>query len=438
MSEERQDTFGKQALERMSSPDRLDQLIRIVYLQDWLVLAALLTIAVFGLAWCIWGQLPTTVSGEGMIVRPRKVVDIQSQAAGKLVNFNLRVGDEVKKGDVLGVIDQSLIRRQLEEDRTRLATLEEEDRKENELQKKQSQLQGRDFEERKRDLQAQIATRDEGISNGETLRGVLKKRLDAVNEAINLGIEPKVSADLLQTEKEYLENESHLSELQAQRGDLQSQIKEIETRRTELSRTLLQASSGRKNQILELRRNIGVGQVELEINTRVVSEYPGRVVEISGTQGQAVSAGSRLASVELQKAGEDLVCVTYFPVGEGKQIRLGMKIQVTPDNVKRERFGGILGKVAAVSSFPVTKEGASVLLGNPEVAERMLRDEPRIEVMVDLERDPTTYSGYRWSSSPGPRLPVSAGTTTRGRVTVEMRSPITYLLPFLRGMSGVN
>ncbi len=373
-----------------------------------------------------------------MIVRPRKVVDIQSQAAGKLVNFNLRVGDEVKKGDVLGVIDQSLIRRQLEEDRTRLATLEEEDRKENELQKKQSQLQGRDFEERKRDLQAQIATRDEGISNGETLRGVLKKRLDAVNEAINLGIEPKVSADLLQTEKEYLENESHLSELQTQRGDLQSQIKEIETRRTELSRTLLQASSGRKNQILELRRNIGVGQVELEINTRVVSEYPGRVVEISGTQGQAVSAGSRLASVELQKAGEDLVCVTYFPVGEGKQIRPGMKIQVTPDNVKRERFGGILGKVAAVSSFPVTKEGAAVLLGNPEVAERMLRDEPRIEVMVDLERDPTTYSGYRWSSSPGPRLPVSAGTTTRGRVTVEMRSPITYLLPFLRGMSGVN
>ncbi|MGC1648684.1 MAG: NHLP bacteriocin system secretion protein [Candidatus Sulfotelmatobacter sp.] len=438
MSEERQDTFGKQALERMSSPDRLDQLIRIVYPQDWLVLAALLTIAVFGLAWCIWGQLPTTVSGEGMIVRPRKVVDIQSQAAGKLVNFNLRVGDEVKKGDVLGVIDQSLIRRQLEEDRTRLATLEEEDRKENELQKKQSQLQGRDFEERKRDLQAQIATRDEGISNGETLRGVLKKRLDAVNEAINLGIEPKVSADLLQTEKEYLENESHLSELQTQRGDLQSQIKEIETRRTELSRTLLQASSGRKNQILELRRNIGVGQVELEINTRVVSEYPGRVVEISGTQGQAVSAGSRLASVELQKAGEDLVCVTYFPVGEGKQIRPGMKIQVTPDNVKRERFGGILGKVAAVSSFPVTKEGAAVLLGNPEVAERMLRDEPRIEVMVDLERDPTTYSGYRWSSSPGPRLPVSAGTTTRGRVTVEMRSPITYLLPFLRGMSGVN
>ena len=56
----------KQALEKwMSSPDRLDQLIRIVSPKDWFLLAILLTLGAVSIAWCIWGQLPTTVSGRG-------------------------------------------------------------------------------------------------------------------------------------------------------------------------------------------------------------------------------------------------------------------------------------------------------------------------------------------------------------------------------------
>jgi HlyD family secretion protein len=438
VSEDRQGIFRKQALERISSPDRLDQLIQIVSPKDWLLLVALFTIGVLGIAWCIWGQLPTTVSGQGMIIHPRKIVEIQSQAAGKLATLNVRVGDKLKKGDILGVIDQSAIRTQLQEDRSRLAVLEAEDRKENELQSQQLHLQGRDFEAQKRDLQAQIASREDAIRNGEALRAVLKKRVDALNEAIQVGIEPKVSADFLGSEKLYLENESHISDLTSQKGDLESQIKRIETRRTEFSRSLLQSSAERRNQILELRRNIEVAQVELESNTRIVSEYSGRVLEITANSGQAVSPGSRLASIELEEAPADLVCVTYFPIGEGKQIRSGMRIQVTPDNVKRERFGAIVGRVVSVSTFPVTKEGAALLLGNREVAEQMLKNLPQIEAMVELQKDGSTYSGYRWSSSNGPRLPITAGTSASARVTVEMRSPISYLLPFLRGMSGVN
>jgi HlyD family secretion protein len=114
-----------------------------------------------------------------------------------------------------------------------------------------------------------------------------------------------------------------------------------------------------------------------------------------------------------------------------------MSIQVTPDTVKRERFGGIRGRVLSVSAFPVTKEGAALLLGNSEIAQRLLKDEPQMEVVAELEKDSSTYSGYKWSSSIGPQLPITAGTTTSGRVTVEMRAPITYILPFLRAMSGI-
>jgi HlyD family secretion protein len=247
-----------------------------------------------------------------------------------------------------------------------------------------------------------------------------------------------VSYDLLETEKENLDNEVRISEMDTQRSDLESQINRIETQRTELSRSLLQSSNQRQNQILELRRNVEVAQVQLENNTRILSEYGGRVVEIAAHLGQAVNTGSRLASLELQEAASNLVCIAYFGVGEGKQIRPGMRIQVTPDSVKRERFGGIVGGVSSVSAFPVTKTGAEVMLGSAEVAERMLRNEPQIEVLVNLEKDGSTYTGYRWSSSKGPQIPITAGTTTSARVTVETRAPVTYLLPILRGALGVN
>jgi HlyD family secretion protein len=438
VAEEREGIFRKQALERMSSPDRLDQLIQIVSPKDWLLLGTFLTLGVMLLAWCIWGQLPTTVGGQGMLVRPRKLVEVQSQAAGKLISFKLRVGEEIKAGDVLGVIDQAEIRKQLEEDSGRLAALEAQDREKSTLQQQQTRLQNRDFEAQKHDFQLQIANREESIRNGEMLAGVLKKRLDALHEAIQVGIEPKVSSDLLQTEKESLDNLARISQLVAERSELESQIKQLDTRKNDLSQTLLEASTTRRNQILELRRNIALNKIQLENGTRIVSQYAGRVVEVAANPGQVLMAGSRLAYVETGQSPEDLVCVMYFPVRDGKRIRPGMNIRVTPDLVKRERFGGIVGKVRSVSTFPVTRDGAALMLGNAELAARMLKDDPQIEVVASLDRDQATYSGYKWSSSKGPQMPITAGTTTSGRVTVEMRSPITYLLPFLRGMSGVD
>jgi HlyD family secretion protein len=114
-----------------------------------------------------------------------------------------------------------------------------------------------------------------------------------------------------------------------------------------------------------------------------------------------------------------------------------MKIQVTPDTVKRERFGGIIGVVSAVSAFPVTKEAATLSLGTPEVAERLLGNEPQIEVVASLEKDNSTTSGFRWSSSKGPALQITTGTTTTARVLVEERTPVSYILPFLRSVSGI-
>ena len=58
-------------------------------------------------------------------------------------------------------------------------------------------------------------------------------------------------------------------------------------------------------------------------------------------------------------------------------------------------------------------------------------------MLAQLDRDPATESGYHWSSSRGPSMKIDTGITDSVRVTVETRSPITYLFPFLREVTGV-
>ena len=54
-----------------------------------------------------------------------------------------------------------------------------------------------------------------------------------------------------------------------------------------------------------------------------------------------------------------------------------------------------------------------------------------------LRRSASTYSGYDWGGGDGPRLKLSAGTSTQVRVLVEQRQPISYLVPILRDLSGI-
>lgn len=137
--------------------------------------------------------------------------------------------------------------------------------------------------------------------------------------------------------------------------------------------------------------------------------------------------------------GKRLIAVSYFNVKDGKQIQPGMTMQITPDFVTRERFGGIFAKVTSVSALPITKERANSVIGNPDLVTKILPSGGGdMEVQAEMVLEPSTFSGYRWSSSQGPKLKISAGTTTSVRVKVAEQAPITYILPILREFTGID
>lgn len=60
--------FRKEALERLSSPEQLDQLMQIVTSRSWLPLAALSGLLACGLVWSFVGRISVTTSGKGALV----------------------------------------------------------------------------------------------------------------------------------------------------------------------------------------------------------------------------------------------------------------------------------------------------------------------------------------------------------------------------------
>jgi HlyD family secretion protein len=107
--------------------------------------------------------------------------------------------------------------------------------------------------------------------------------------------------------------------------------------------------------------------------------------------------------------------------------------------IKRERYGGILGKVTEVSPFSVTTEDIATIVGNPELAQSLSGQQPRIQVIAELESDSNNINnGYKWSSSKGPVLELSGGTTAQIQIQVGERRPISYVIPILRSLTGLN
>lgn len=70
MAEPRPQTlFRQESLERLSSPERLDELMVIVNAKTWLPLGAIGALLGLGLIWSFVGRIPITTSGSGLLVQ---------------------------------------------------------------------------------------------------------------------------------------------------------------------------------------------------------------------------------------------------------------------------------------------------------------------------------------------------------------------------------
>lgn len=272
--------FREVALEQLSSPEQLDQLMQVTNPRGWLALAAMVGLLIAAILWGIFGSIPTNVTGEGILIAPGGVNNVVSVVSGQVVDIYFDVGDTVEAGQVV----------------------------------------------------ARVAVPDQTVRE------------------------------------------------------------------------------------------------------KVVTPYSGHILEIKINEGDLVERGTPVLSVELLTAGgrQDLDAIIYVPPTEGKKIKPGMDVQISPSTVKREEFGVMLGKVASVGEFPATYQGMFRLLGSDELVQALSAGGAPIEVHVELTPDEETVSGYKWSSPQGPPTRIDSGTLCTARITLREQRPLSLVLPVLR------
>ncbi len=375
--------FRQSALDKLASPERLDELMKVTSPMGWAALAALGVAILVGVVWGFTGKITTRVDGRGILLRGGAVRDVTSSAEGRLVSVDVGVGDIVKADQVLARIEQPDLALRLRSKERELETLRTQDR---------DQIQGT-----------------------ESLNAKRRQRIDELRK----------EAQVLQG----LINDGLATLAQKRQAEFQISALEQEI----VSSRAVDAS--RANQVAGIQDEITQLEQALEDSQSVLSPYPGRVLELMLDPGNLVAPGSRILTLETLEAPVD--AMVYIPAQEGKKVRPGMRARISPTTVRAEEFGYIIGEVRSVADFPATPEGLARTLRNANLVETLGKSAP-LEVVVRLVVDADTASGYRWSSSKGPPVPVFTGTLCSASVEVAAKRPAEYVLPFLKQLLGAT
>ena len=417
-----QQIFRKASLDRLASPEQLDQMLQITDPRGWIALVSLGAVLATAVIWSIAGVVPENVNATGILVKSGGVYEVVPIAGGRVVDVSVGVGERVTEGQVIARVDQPEIRDRLTGAQATLLALQSEN-------VRLVRFGSRDAELQLAMMDRQRATLAGTIESQRHNLGFLTEKILSQERLVADGLLTKPA--LMGTRQQHDQAETNISEAM-------SQLAQLDVRRLELANHQTGNARSSELRIAEQLRTIADLTREIEVKSQVRAPYTGRILEVMTERGSVVGPGEPLFSLDLAGRGvKDLEAILFVPSEHGKQIRTGMIVQIAPSTVKQEEFGLLLGRVTYVADYPATPKGMWRVLKNDKLVAGLAGQDAPYEVHVDLLVDPTTVSGYRWSSSKGPPQRIQSGTLSRGSIAVQERRPIELVIPLLKKATGV-
>ncbi len=363
--------------------------------------------------WAVSPSVEVEVEGSGVLLQPDSRVGIYARSAGQVQKLFQLVGAPIAQGDLVASLDRidqaapggglvpsnpDALRRQ-----------------------------GEAIGKQKAAIRAQIA-------NYTTTNQPVAKQLQALESLRQQEVIPRYSPLWVGAQDLYLRNQSQIKALEAQLAVLDASQAELDGQR---------------------------------LSQEVLAPRSGRLLSLSVAPGQAVAPGQRIGTIgpAAQRADRPRSAVGLFSDADAARLKPGDEIKLDPLLQSRDRYGGttqrygsVIGRIVNISPSNADLAEVSRVVGDPELATSLMARSrqaalgeggdpmataadkliaPVVLVTVALEGAAST-SGLRWSSGLGPDLRLENGTPAKLKVVVERRSPVSYLMPFLRWLGGAQ
>lgn len=412
--------FRKVALDKLSSPEQLDQTMRVAGPMYWTSLLAILVALTAAGVWSLTGSIPTKSIGEGTIIRPGGVYNISSSGTGLVKDFKVRVGDHVSVNQVVAEIDQPLSNDDIAAAEQHLEELRRQEADAVSLREDDAKLQLKSLSVQRENAKTEIAAQ-------EKMERIAADEVTVNEQLFNKGLitrQPLVDAQQRQVA------------LRAAIGRLQAEITQVDAQMFQSTWQPGEVKKQRQLEVNDQEARLQSMRNQFQRTSNVVAPISGEVVEEKIYTGSMITAGTPVISV--QPDDGQVLAVIYVPSILVKDVKAGMEAEISPSTAKREEFGFIRGKVTFVAHYPATNAGMMTLLENDALVASLSARGTVTEVDVAMDRSTDTPSGFRWSSSRGPETQVTPGTLCSAQIVTRTQKPITLVFPFLKKLMGVQ
>ncbi len=416
--------FRQQALNAQRRIDHLPSSMRVATGLTRGAMALLAALLCGATIWSAFVVVPVQVQGTGVFIDTSGELlnAVRAPMEGVVEAVLVNEGDYVSEGQVVARLrlpDRAVA---LERAKSRLASLRLRaskraalERAETEIEAEERALRISGYEQRIANLEKELAWRRDLEKAQETLMGRGVSTNSRLYEA-------------------QIATQSVMGQLADAHSELQTikaapLLKQAERDRTRLAEDL---------EITEAEAEIVALRAELERGAELTSAVHGVVGEISLERNDLVTPGQPVLSVIPENFSKLLDAMLFVSLSDGKMVEVGHQVYLTPLSMPAREQGRLRGTVMEISEAPITEQALARILGNTTLASTTTGGGAPFAVRVALHRDPTTVSGYAWTSGDGPAMRLSPGTPFDGKITVERETLLTLALPALRRLLGNN
>jgi HlyD family secretion protein len=374
-------------------------------------------------AWALFWLVPTEVVGKGVLLLPDNAGLLDARAAGQVRRLPIAVGDSVRRGQVLVELYLPVLEKELEQQRANLRELERQNRA----------LDARDglrLRTEQTSVDTALAKLRGDAERYTNLRNTYASKLRNLEWLSRREVVAPLSNEVVTVEQGLTSTGVNLDQVRIEQKKVLTAFQQV---KLSIETEALQ----RRYVIDDLRRQVRVTEARLAYEGELHADRDGQVLDLQVIPGQTVAVGQRLGTIGRLPSGLPLRAVSYFAPADARRLRVGMPVEVVPQWNQRGRFGGIVGRVKHVNVLPATEDDISTTIGNPQLAKALVESGPVMRASIELERNPRSHDGFRWTISNGSDVfPVREGLTVDSHAYVEWRTPLSYVLPGLRSITG--